>query len=374
MDTTSSGRTVTSLFTIPFIRYALYVGVVLLAVNRNLPPAVFLLCLLITLECARLWCALSARKLDIRREIGPERMFRDEETVLTVNIQNNKFLPVGVCWEQCLPPELETVSSPDGPVNPLLSGKAYLGGYAAIQARYVLKGTRRGYFSIPPLAVSVGDGLSLFRKEVRHSVHQAVIVYPRIFRLEDPSFNPAFLIGEKKDDRPFLPDPVRIAGLRDYTPDMPARLIHWKASAYKNELLAKVLEPSADVRVCIAVDVEAFCRPDPQPERFEYALSLAASLVYWADCNKVQYGLLANGVQKELPCQVIIPVRSSASQAALALESLARLEMEPLGTICDLIRAEGCHFPWGTTLVVIGDGTPLQVSSGLRHVVYFRAM
>ncbi|MCR4440627.1 MAG: DUF58 domain-containing protein [Peptococcaceae bacterium] len=374
METTSPGRAATSVFTIPFIRYALYVGVVLLIVNRNLPPAAFLLFLIITLECARFWCVISVRKLEVGREIGPQRLFRGEETVLTLEIKNKKLIPVSVFWEQPISREFEVISSAPGVMHSPLSGKVFLGWHAEFQVRYVLKGVKRGYFRLPPLTVSAGDGLSLFKKEKYYNDKRVLIVYPRVFRLEDLSLTPAFFIGEKKDDRPFLPDPVRIAGLRDYSPDMPARLIHWKASAYKNELLAKVLEPSADVRICIAVDVGAFYGPLPQPERFEEALSLAASLVYWADCNKVQYGLLANGAQKELPCQVVVPISSSASQAATALESLARLELEPLGTLTDLVRTEGRHFPWGTTLVVIGDGTPLQVSPNVRNVVYYNAL
>lgn len=137
---------------------------------------------------------------------------------------------------------------------------------------------------------------------------------------------------------------------------MPARFINWKASAGKNQLLAKVLEPSAELRICIAVDVCPFFYPEPKPEAFEQALSVAASLVVWAVNNRVQFGLLANGRQKGLSHPVIIPVGSAPNQAASALEALARVELEPFNTLAGLLGKGGLRLPPGTMLLVIGKG------------------
>ena len=198
-----------------------------------------------------------------------------------------------------------------------------------------------------------------------------LIVYPRLRQIGELELTAADLIGDRKDTRPLLPDPIRIAGLRDYTPDMPARLIHWKASAHQDDLLAKVLEPSADIKICVAVDVETFAGPEPDPEAFEEALSVAASLVYWAEGARIPFGLLANGTLKELSCPGVIPIGSSTGHINLVLETLARLELIVAGALSDLIRAESSHLPWGTTLVIVRKGQAAGKPFAFRKTVYY---
>jgi uncharacterized protein (DUF58 family) len=359
----------TSVFTMPLIRVIMLIMLVLFIINQNFLPAGLIIFVFFILALARLWSKFSLRDLEIKHSIFPIRLFPNEETTLKIEINNKKWLPVNIRWIQPVLPEiLESFHNEEKQCD--LSGHKLLGRNDKISGRYRLKAVKRGYYNLPPFVIQAQDGLGLFENSTSQD-NPAIIVYPRIRSIDDLELNPSDLIGDRKDKRPLLPDPIRIAGLRDYTPDMPARYINWKASAHKDELLAKLLEPSADLRICIAVDVESFSQPLPNEEAFEEALSVAASLAYWAENNKIPFALIIDGKQKGLDCPVVIPMSGASNHIGGAFEALARLELIVQGKLSDLIKMESTSFPWGTTLVVIANGLSLPVVSSLRNVVYY---
>lgn len=360
----------TSLFTMPLIRMIMLVMLVLFLINQNFLPAGLIIFIFLIVEMARLWCKLGFRGLVIRHNIFPLRLFPDEEMSLNIEIDNRKWLPVNLKWTQSIIPEITSVSD-NGENLQSIKGHRLLAWHDGMKITYKLKAVKRGYFNLPPLAIQAQDGFGLFETGTALE-HPALFVYPRIRSIEDLELNPSDLIGDRKDKRSLLPDPIRIAGLRDYTPDMPARYINWKASAHKDELLAKLLEPSADLRICITVEVESFCQPAPNEDDFEEALSVAASIAYWAENNKIPFALIVNGKQKGLDCPVVISMSSAPNHISGAFEALARLEPVSQEKLSDLIKMESAGYPWGTTLVVIIKGSGAAVSSPLRNVVYYR--
>jgi uncharacterized protein (DUF58 family) len=92
--------------------------------------------------------------------------------------------------------------------------------------------------------------------------------------------------------------------MQDVPPVTPARRIHWKASARHGKLLAKVLEHTADLRLCITLDGDSFDTSGPPMGK---ALSLAATLAVWADRRKVPFGLVSNFSQIRRPGPVSAP-------------------------------------------------------------------
>lgn len=369
MGTQECNHSVASLFTMRLVRIALFIALIILIINRHLLPAVFIILLLLTLELARVWSGFSLHKLVVVRKVWPCRMFPDDETTISVEVRNNKWLPIYFGWHQQLVPEL-SISLSEGKEDASFSSRGYLGWHAGYRFEFRLKALKRGFFRLPPLRLEAMDGFGLYKKEEHREGQDAIIVYPRLRPVGELELTAADLLGDKKDNRPMLLDPIRVAGLRDYTPDIPARFIHWKASAHKDDLLAKVMEPSADIKICVAVDVETFVHPEPDSAAFEEALSQAASLVYWADVQGIPFGLLANGSLKELSCPGVVPIGSSSGHLNAALEMLARLEMAPMGTLAELIKNESARLPWGTTHVVIGKGQAGGKLPGVHKAVY----
>ncbi|RYD01626.1 hypothetical protein N752_29045 [Desulforamulus aquiferis] len=270
-------RIILLLFLLVSLRYALWL------------PALLLLFLVFTLESAAWWSKFGLRDLVVAKQLKHLRCFPGEHTTLTLQITNPKRLPSIIGWQQTLPVGL---SAPD------IKEKAYmLTRYQSATRVYEIKALGRGYWQIPGLQVSSQDGLGLFERHTLFPDNRWLIVYPSLIPLEQLSLEVSDLLGDKKIQRPYMPDPVRPVSLREYTYDTPARLIHWKASLSKDQLYAKVLEPSGDYKIYILMDVSSFARNN-ESEKFEKALSVAATIISWAQELNIPFGLLINGRQK----------------------------------------------------------------------------
>ncbi|NLW07579.1 MAG: DUF58 domain-containing protein [Clostridia bacterium] len=363
---------ITSIFTLGLIRImALVLMVILLRYNMQLPAALTLFILLVT-EGSRWWSRAGRRNLQLELSLNPVRLFPGEKTKLTVKITNKKILPVFLSCSQSINQELEILgqekAARDLPGD--ISWTGVLWGHSSFTTTRTLQARKRGYYRLPPILVYSRDAMGLYSHQVYLDSNNWLVVYPRLVPLPELELAPANLIGDRSVRRQILPDPIRVVGLRDYTPDMPARLINWQASAHHDQLLARILEPSSELMLCLAVDVEAFTRDADQKEAFEATLSLAASLACWADSQGVPCGLLANASQVEAPGPVNIPVTRGPGQTPLILESLARLELNPLLPLPQLLKPEYTHLPWGTTLIVLGN-TSIEAPPGVRQVIFY---
>lgn len=356
----------TSIFTIGFIRLALAVILLVLISNLRLLPAMLVLFLLITTECSRIWSRYTLKTLSVRVTISPLRLFAGEELKMEIS-WHNRWIPALLNWKQTFPP---TFIASDKLPDTALTGSLLLRWYGFHKDTVSIPSLQRGVYLWPSLEVNSRDGLSLFEAHIcLPAENPQLLVYPRLISLPEFHLTPSTLIGSQSDKRPILPDPIRISGLRDYTPDMPSRLINWKASAQKGHLLARILEPSADLALCIAVDVEAF---HPQNiEAFETALSIAATLICWAEELRIPFGLIANAEGHGITGPIDIPVSTEVNQAAMILECLARLKPTPYCALTEIFSEDQPHFPWGTTLLVLGDGLEKPKPAGVRHLISY---
>lgn len=360
----------TSVFTIPLIRIIMYIALVLLLIRKNFLPAGLIIFILLLTGLTLLWSRFALRGLEMAAAISPKRVFPGESAKLKISFHNQKRLPLNLEWQQRLLPDILWEKEQQGKLEQIISGQKLVGGHQRISHTYELKALRRGYFCLKPLLIEAQDGLGMYRNTAELE-NKALIVYPQIRDIADLELKPADLIGDRRDQRPLMPDLIRIAGLRDYTPDIPARFINWKASAHKDDLLAKILEPSADLRICIGVDVTSFTRPQELEEEFEEALSVAASIAYWAENNSIPVALIANGQQKGLDAPAVIPMSGAPNHIVFILEALARLEMKPWGPLDEMIRMEQNNLPWGTTLVWIASHQAPIGSSPLSNTLYY---
>lgn len=356
-----------SIFTIGFIRLGLVIILLLLVRSRLLLPAMLVFFLLFMVESARFWSRYALKRLNPSITLFPQRLFAGEEMKLKLSWHNNKLLPAMIDWKQPLPPSLTPLSNE--PDDKQLSSSFLIKWFETFEETFHLRAIHRGVYILPPLEINSRDGLNLFSSQVHWTHGELILVYPKLISLPEFHLNPADFIGSKPDRRPVLPDPIRISGLREYTADMPSRLIHWKASAQKGQLFAKILEPSADLQLCIAVDVTCFY-PE-HLEEFENALSVVSTLVSWSEEQRIPLGLTINAERQGIDGPTIVPVSWGSTQATLILESLARLNSIPYGKLDTLLFSEENRLPFGTTLLVLGDGTEISKPPGVRHVNSF---
>jgi uncharacterized protein (DUF58 family) len=351
-------------------------------------PAVCLLILITVIEISAVWSRLSLAKLRVRTILTSERIFAGETAEFLMTLENNKGLPVTVNWllsaPAGLPLSFHKAShgefQPERPAdrfwmkNPEdCEGRASLGSYAEMTVKYQFRVERRGCFQIPPLRLYCGDCFGFFKRETIGGDTPSIIVYPRLIRLAETGLKPAEFNGLVKEDRPFIFDPVMFAGLKEYTPDLSTRLIHWKASAHQDRLLAKVIEASASLQILIAIDAAAFGGCDPREDLFEKALSIAATLAVWADDSKLPFGLLANISATGDSGVISISLNRDRDQARLVLETLARAELAIRDDLENLLKAETPYLPWGTTMIVIGPDRDrrLDVPHAIRQTIFY---
>jgi uncharacterized protein (DUF58 family) len=364
----------TSLYTILMFRIGFIVLFLYLLKQGVYLPAFFTLLLIAVIETASFWSRLGFRKLRVETRLNPYRLFPGDEISFSIQYANEKRLPVFLSWSQPLPPGFALADQQAEPHDPI-TGSTYLGAYAAGKGHCRLTAEKRGYYHLPGLYLYSRDIFGWFyRRQVKEQKVE-IIVYPQLLPIEELCLQGADFNGLDRDKRPFLFDPVMFAGLRDYTPDMPARFIHWKATAHQDRLLAKIIEPSAGLQILIAIDAYTFICPEADEALFEKALSAAATIAVWADCNKIPFGIAANIPRKELAGPMILPVNRNLDQGRLVLESLARAELAFCGNLEDILSQMSPDLPWGTILILIQKGgNRVAAPSRFRRVISYPIM
>ena len=317
-------------------------------------------CILTVIPVAWWWKQLSLRRVEYERRFDRRRVFPGETFEMVVRVTNRKLLPLS--WLEIsdeVPMVMPLVRGalmpthmPDvGTLNNVLS----LLWYERVSRRYQFECMARGIYELGPVHLKSGDVFSLFEAREAREDNARMIVYPRIWPLEElglPSKEP---FGERKAQRRLLEDPLRTVGVRDYRPEDDLRRVHWKATAHRGELQVRVFEPASTPNLVIMLNV---CTLEHNwqgviPELFEHTVSVAGSIATWAVGQKYRVGLVANGCMPLSDQSIRVPSGRSPGQLAAILEALAAVTSFATLSIQELLRWESPRLPWGATLVVV---------------------
>jgi len=137
----------------------------------------------------------------------------------------------------------------------------------------------------------------LFEREWEHPRVERLIVYPKIFPLEEWGLPPKEPFGDTRTRIPMFEDPTRVRGLRDYRPDDAPKHIHWRATARRNALQVKVYEPMINYNWVLFLNIATYEQAwqGVDTALAERTIRLAASLANFAVERKYAVGLIANG-------------------------------------------------------------------------------
>ncbi len=331
---------------------------------------------------------LLARKLLDRvtyeRRFNETRLFLGEVVDVSCNLVNRGRLPiVSLQVDDSAPPGFLLASS--DPTEPFiaedrisLSQLTVLrpGEHTARVTR--LRALKRGYYAFGTATLRAVDVLGISMQERVDPLHDSLIVYPRVFPLDQlglPTRDPFGAFGAL---RRLIEDPARIMGARDYRYGDPFRQIHWKATAHAGALQTRVCENTSDPTAVIMMNVTTFEQDwrGTDVERFEWALSVAGSLAVWADTNGVTVGLSSNGTAPSLPEALRVKPRRSPGQLTRVLESLAVMYSFTLTPFDLFLLTEQRHLPLGATLLVVSpvfipsiESALLRLSSLGRNII-----
>jgi uncharacterized protein (DUF58 family) len=332
-------------------------------------------CILTVIPISWWWKQSALRGVEYERQFDKRRAFPGETFQMTVRVTNRKLLPLS--WLEIndeiptvmplvkgmlMPTHIPTISTLDNALS--------LRWYERVSRRYELECTARGIYALGPVHFRSGDYFTLFESRAIYEQRDRLVVFPRIWPMEDlglPSKEP---FGERKVHRRLIDDPLRTVGVRDHHPEDSLRRIHWKATAHRGELQVRVYEPTTTLNLVILLNVNTF-RHHWQgviPELFERTISVAASVATWAVGQKCKVGLEANGCIALSDQPIRVPPGRSPGQLAALLEALAGVTSFATLSIEELLRRESPRLPWGATLVVVTAIVTDELAAGILRL------
>jgi uncharacterized protein (DUF58 family) len=135
---------------------------------------------------------------------------------------------------------------------------------------------RRGKYRLDGLRLSTRFPFGLFRRGERVSVTGEVLVYPSIREISSDLHLLPFRSGKLEGKRAGHGE--SLYAIREYQNGESARLIHWKATAKTGKLMAREYARDEESEFCLILDTLMHAAGSGDSEKFEGAVSLAASL------------------------------------------------------------------------------------------------
>lgn len=334
----------------------LLAGLLLAAWYHQVVIVVLLGLLLSSASLARLWSRFSLSRVTCHRQVSERRVFPGESIELRLRLVNRKLLPLP--WVQVddeIPLRLSSdaqLAAGSRPGTGLLRKSLAVLWYTGASWKQDLRCNRRGYYQLGPLTLTSGDIFGLFTRSVTEPHIDHVIVYPKIYPIDHlgiPSLHP---LGETVSEQRIFEDPVRIVGVREYTPRDSRRHIHWKATARRQELQVKVFEPTTTLKVAIFLAFDSNSAAEDE-EGFELCISTAASVASYLTERRSAVGLFVNSRLADSRQPAMLPPGTGTGQLIEVLEALAKVSPTASGPFEEFLQVERRALPYGTGLVFV---------------------
>jgi uncharacterized protein (DUF58 family) len=307
-----------------------------------------------------LWNELTLFGLHYQRHFSERRAFLGETIELTLEVRNQKFLPL--TWLQITDVFPASLPMDQGQVvvNPATNQGEYLtfwmpGAFQRLKRHFTFHCTERGYHAFGPITIRTGDGFGLFARRAKRHNCEHLIVYPRIYSVAEmrlPAKNP---FGDRRAEQRIFEDPMRTRGIREWQPNDGLRRVHWKATARHQQMLSRIYEPSEDPQILIFLNVSTMRRPWQGiiPELVERAISVAGSLAAMCVELRLPVGLITNGFLPGSDQTTRLLPGRSPDQLVRILELLAAVTPIFAQPIEELLLREAPRLPWGATIIVV---------------------
>ena len=316
--------------------------------------------LLLTAAVSWVWARFSLHGLTYSRRLSEQRAFLGETVAVALEVTNSKILPLSWLTIRDVFPSDLPVSGAELEVNRTTNQADFstfwmVGPYQKVSRSYDVTCSVRGFHQFGPAKVVTGDGFGFFNRGGRVGAEQDLIVYPRLYSVDDmrlPTRNP---FGEVRVDGSLFEDPLRTAGIREFRASDGMRRVHWKATARQQEMVSRVYEPSEQHVIQIFLNVSTLERhwhgyiPDLQ----ERAISVAGSLALLATEQRRPVGLVANGALPGSDQPISLMPGRSPNQLMRILELLAAVTPFATRPVEQLLTSEAGRLPWGATLVLV---------------------
>ncbi len=294
------------------------------------------------------WIRRSLSQLRIERRIA-QYAFTNEQVTAHLTIDNRSWLPLP--WlqvQEAVPLELKDQDDYRTVVS--------VGGHSRVVQEYRLFCRRRGYYTVGPLRLRTSDLFGFVEARWEESGSNELIVYPQIVPLSQLGLPSRMPFGVLPTRRQLDEDPARMGGVRQYVTGDSLRRIHWKATAHENTLLVKKLQPSQELPLFIALDLDRSAYPQRAViGASEWAISIAASVAGHMSEQRQAVGVASNGLDPltEGATSNIDP-HTGRDHLMSIWRLLARIQLnEHASPLPQWLPAQTASLPWGATLIVV---------------------
>ena len=337
--------------------------------------------LLLVASVSQLWERYCLVGLGYRRSLGQVRAFFGENVPLTIEIVNEKPLPLA--WleiEDTVPGSALTlqpahVGPSHIPGRRLLTMLLSVRWYERVRRHYRVRCGARGVHAFGPAVLRTGDVFGLATRELDLLHEDYLLVYPKVVPLDRLGLPASHPFGDVPLQRQWLfEDPLRTVGVRDYRPGDSLRRLHWKATARApgQALQVKLFEPTTTHRLHVLLNVSTsdqnWSWQGYDPEALEAAITTAASVASWGAERGLLIGMAANARLFHSSVAVRILPSRDPRQLTHIFEALARLVPMPSMAPETFVELEGRELAFGTTVVLVTSVVNRAVVSQLQRL------
>ena len=303
-----------------------------------------------------LWSRASLYRVDFTCTSGGMKIFPGDILKISFKIRNSKLLPVRVKLSFYLPGSIMTETAGTEGSFENETEKNFLS-FQESTCTIALRPSARGVYSVGPPVLTGSDifGLSHKSRLAGLSERQEIIVYPREAKIRNMELPERDYFGSRASRVSPVSDPLYIQGTRDYQRGMPARNIHWKASARHDRLQEKVFDSVNREKVLIILDAGSFGGNEDSSCSFETALEIITAIIMKLARQGKSAGLVTNGKLAGGGMK-IIPVSGSRIETSIMLETLARVQMISENSIADIFKT-GSYLPYGISCLYFAGST-----------------
>lgn len=300
------------------------------------------------------------RRVVYTRSFKDTDIFAGESTEMVETIENRKLLPMPwVRAESRMDPNLTFADAADRTIRHGMYHQSVfaLMPFMRITRRHPLRAMKRGLYRLDSVTLTAGDPLMMTESTRTIDLTAHLTVYPRLLEDTETPLSYHSLLGDITVRRWIIPDPFLRAGTRPYEPGDGLHLINWKATARTGTLQVHRSEYTADPHLMILFNVDT--SPDlrdkePDPDRVEYGLRLAATIADRAVKSGIPVGFATNaccvGRSEEI---VRIESRCSGEHLMRFFQILAAIEIKRSVTMYTLLEQEILSRPSGMDYLLI---------------------
>ncbi len=276
--------------------------------------------LLLVVAVAWVWIRLADRPFRVRRSWGDRDHVEGDDVPVGVELQ-----PTG----NVLPASVTLVERAGrlGEQRHVFrqSGRRF-------QVRYVLEQLPRGRYAFEDVRAELADPFGLERAVVSLPAPGALLVYPRLARL-DRLFSESG--AHSHDGRRLLlrrPSGFELHSVREYEQGESLRRVHWPSTARRGQLMVKELEDAPRDEVAVLLDADS---RSVVGESFDVQVRAAGSIVDAYVRRGRRAVLVVNSERREIQ-----QVHAPAADWRRALELLAAVEPTGTGSAARLLAEE----------------------------------